>query len=175
MLPFQLPASYIISQHMPENFTRAFADRLNRYTSLEVAEAQGGEELGPGKVFVAPGSHHLQLVRNGTSVRTEVVRAAEGAKYVPSIDTMFTSAARAMGTGVIGLLLTGMGSDGRDGMKAIKECGGFTIAESEETAVIYGMPKEAVDSGSVDKVLRLEQMAVELTRLIEEKGRNPES
>ena len=175
MLPFQLPAAYVISQHMPENFTRAFADRLNRYTSLEVTEARGGEELSSGKVFVAPGSHHLQLVRKGASVHTEVLRAADGTKYVPSIDTMFRSAAKAMGPGVIGILLTGMGSDGRDGMKAIKEGGGFTLAESEETAVIYGMPKEAIDGGHVDKVLRLEQMAMELSRLIEEKGRNPES
>lgn len=163
-LPRHLPVAYLVAQHMPENFTRAFSDRLNRYTGLEVSEARGGELVEPGRVFVAPGGQNLKVVRQGAVLKTEVEDVEPGAKYVPSIDAMFRSAAEIMGGRTMGILLTGMGSDGREGIRAIKQAGGRTVAESEETAVIFGMPKEAIDSGGVDVVLRLDEIAGEVIR-----------
>jgi two-component system, chemotaxis family, protein-glutamate methylesterase/glutaminase len=165
-LPDNLPAAYLVAQHMPENFTRAFADRLNRYSGLTVSEAKGGEPLEPGKVLVAPGGKNLTVVRRGAALHAEVSEASDSAKYVPSIDLLFQSAAGAMGNRVVGILLTGMGADGRDGIRAVKDAGGRTVAESEETAVIFGMPKEAIDSGRVDKVLRLDEIAEEVSRMV---------
>jgi two-component system chemotaxis response regulator CheB len=168
MLPRQLPVAYMMAQHMPENFTRAFSDRLNRYTGLEVSEAQGGEAVEPGRVFVAPGGKNLKVVRQGLVLRTEVDEVGPGAKYVPSIDALFRSAAEVMESKAMGVLMTGMGSDGREGILAIKQAGGKTVAESEETAVIFGMPKEAIDSGGVDTVLRLDEIAGEVVRFSQE-------
>jgi two-component system chemotaxis response regulator CheB len=173
-LPRHLPVAYLVAQHMPENFTRAFSDRLNRYTGLEVSEARGGEIVEPGRVFVAPGGKNLLVVRKGQMLKTEVEDVEPGAKYVPSIDAMFRSAAETMGSKAMGILLTGMGSDGREGIRAIKQCGGKTVAESEETAVIFGMPKEAIDSGGVDAVLRLDEIAGEVVRFAEEAGQSDE-
>jgi len=167
MLPRDLPLAYLVAQHMPENFTRAFADRLNRYTSLEVCEASGGEEIVPGRVFVAPGGRNLTVVSKSGDLQCEVVESRKGAKYVPSIDALFRSAASLAGKRVLGILLTGMGSDGREGIRTIKQAGGRTVAESEETAVIFGMPKEAIDSGEVDVVLRLDEVAGEVVRFAE--------
>ena len=167
-LPRHLPVAYLVAQHMPENFTRAFSDRLNRYTGLEVSEARGGEVIEPGRVFVAPGGKNLKVVRQGAVLKTEVEEVEPGAKYVPSIDALLQSAAETMESKVMGVLLTGMGSDGREGIRAIKQAGGRTVAESEETAVIFGMPKEAIDSGGVDIVLRLDEMAGEVVRFAEE-------
>ena len=167
-LPRHLPVAYLVAQHMPENFTRAFSDRLNRSTGLEVSEARGGELVEPGRVFVAPGGKNLLVVRKGQVLKTEVEEVDPGAKYVPSIDAMFQSVAETMGGKSMGVLLTGMGSDGREGIRAIKQAGGRTVAESEETAVIFGMPKEAIDSGGVDTVLRLDEIAGEVVRFAEE-------
>jgi two-component system chemotaxis response regulator CheB len=170
MLPRDIPAAYLVAQHMPENFTRAFADRLNRYTSLEVCEASGGEDIEPGCVFVAPGGRNLTVTSTDGSLECDVVDSRKGAKYVPSIDALFRSAAAVAGDRAVGILLTGMGSDGKEGIRAIKKAGGRTIAESEETAVIYGMPKEAIDSGVVDVVLRLDEIAGEVVRFAEQKS-----
>ncbi|MBW1811320.1 MAG: chemotaxis-specific protein-glutamate methyltransferase CheB [Deltaproteobacteria bacterium] len=164
MLPPPLPAAYLIAQHMPENFTRAFADRLNRYTGLEVSEAQGGEQIVAGRVFISPGGQNLAVFRDGPTLKTVIQPAIENSKYTPSIDTLFQSAAEVMGRHVMGILLTGMGSDGKKGMRAIKNAGGKTLAESEETAVIFGMPKEAIESGQVDIVCRLDDIAGEVVR-----------
>jgi two-component system chemotaxis response regulator CheB len=164
MLPRSIPAAFLVAQHMPENFTRAFADRLNRYTSLEVTEAAGGESVVPGRVFVAPGGRNLTVQQTEEGLECQVVEARKGSKYIPSIDALFRSAAEIGGDRVVGILMTGMGADGRDGMRAIKRAGGRTVAESEETAVIFGMPKEAIDTGDVDVVLRLDEIAAEVIR-----------
>jgi two-component system chemotaxis response regulator CheB len=172
-LPRHLPLAYMIAQHMPENFTKAFADRLDRYTGLQVFEAEGSERVLPGRAFVAPGGHHLEVERRSGELLTRVVRADEGAKYIPSIDALFRSAAEAMGANVLAILLTGMGTDGCGGIRMVKSAGGHTVAESEETAVIYGMPKEAIDDGQVDVVLRLDEMAVEVIRFSERVSKKP--
>ena len=164
---WDLPVAYLVAQHMPANFTKAFADRLDRYVGLGVKEAQGGETIEPGRVYVAPGGSDLVVVSEGDGLATEIRASAKGAKFVPSIDELFRSAAKAAGSRVAAILLTGMGSDGSAGIRAVKQAGGLTIAESEETAVIFGMPREAIASGQVDLVLRQEQLAEQVQRFAE--------
>jgi two-component system, chemotaxis family, protein-glutamate methylesterase/glutaminase len=159
-----LPLAFMVAQHMPENFTKAFADRLNRYTSLRVKEAEGCEVLEPGRVYIAPGGKNLKVAKSGKALVVQVQKAEQGTKYVPSIDELFRSAADAMGEKVMAILLTGMGSDGKDGIAAVKDGGGVTLAESQETAVIFGMPKEAIDTGKVDMVIRLDKIPSKVQR-----------
>ena len=164
-----LPLGLAIVQHMPEKFTRAFAERLDRSTAFEVREAEEGDVLSRGRVLIAPGGRHLRLVRQGSprtgTLRASIVDRQPGeARYCPSVDLLFESAAEAWGDQVCGVVLTGMGNDGRAGVRAVKAAGGVTIAESERSAVVYGMPKEAVESGCVDEVLALDRIAERLAR-----------
>jgi two-component system, chemotaxis family, protein-glutamate methylesterase/glutaminase len=168
-LPTDLPLAYAVAQHMPERFTRAFAERLARSSGLDVREAEDGDELLHGRVLVAPGGRHLKVIRAGGALAP--LRAAlvpqnprDGRRYCPSVDVLFESAADAMGDRVCAVVLTGMGNDGRRGVEKVKEAGGFAIAESEESAVVYGMPKEAAGTGKVDGVLSLEEMVSWLCR-----------
>jgi two-component system chemotaxis response regulator CheB len=164
-----LPLAIAVAQHMPENFTRTFAERLDRTTAFDVREAEEGDTLSAGRVLIAPGGRHLRLVRqgplrSGTLQASLVERQPGEARYCPSADLLFQSAAAAWGDQVCGVILTGMGNDGRAGVGAVRAAGGVTIAESEKTAVVYGMPKEAVESGNVDEVLALERIAERLAR-----------
>jgi two-component system chemotaxis response regulator CheB len=170
MLPRDLPITYLIAQHMPSNFTNAFAERLNRYTQLEVTEAKNGDVLIPGRVLISPGGHCLKVENTGNKLKCVLVEGNDSMKYVPSIDLLFETAAEALGNRVMAVLLTGMGSDGKEGIGIVKEKGGRTVAESEETAVIYGMPKEAIDSGNVDVALPLDEIADEVVRFIVDLG-----
>jgi two-component system chemotaxis response regulator CheB len=147
--------SFLVAQHMPEGFTGGFADRLNRLTQFQVREAVGGEELVPGSVFIAPGGHHLELETVRGRVATRVSPKQESDKYTPSVDRLFESAAKHFGADLMAVVLTGMGDDGKRGAEAVKRAGGRVIAESEETAVIFGMPQQAIRSGAVDRVLPL--------------------
>ena len=154
-----LPCAILVSQHMPAGFTKGFAQRIDRLTPLAAREAQDGDEPRPGLVLVAPGGHHLELeqVRRRTTVRISPKTSDE--KYAPSVDRMFQSAAKHYGSDVLAIVLTGMGDDGRRGVRAVKEAGGSVIAESEETAVIFGMPQQAIRTGVVDAVLPLDAIA----------------
>jgi two-component system chemotaxis response regulator CheB len=168
LLPPELPLGIAVAQHMPERFTRAFAERLDRALPFEVREAEDGDALAAGRVLVAPGGKHLRLARDpgpAGALRARVVdaRAAEG-RHRPSVDALFASAAEAAGDRVCAVVLTGMGSDGRAGVAAVKAAGGTTLAESERTAVVYGMPKEAAATGHVDEVLPLDELADRLVR-----------
>jgi two-component system chemotaxis response regulator CheB len=147
--------SFLVAQHMPEGFTSGFADRLNRLTQFQVREAAGGEALVPGSVFIAPGGHHLELESVQGRVTTRISSKQENDKYTPSVDRLFESAAKHFGKDLMAVVLTGMGDDGRRGAEAVKRAGGRVIAESEETAVIFGMPQQAIRSGAVDRVLPL--------------------
>ncbi len=161
-LPANLPASVLIVQHMPEGFTRSFAERLNWVSPLEVKEAEEGEELQQGKVYLAQGNRHLML--DGRRLHLD-----DGPKvnYVrPAVDILMKSVAPMYGPRTIGVILTGMGSDGAEGMKCIKKNGGKTIAQSEETCVVYGMPKAVVESGAADRVVPLEDIAQAITIMI---------
>ncbi len=158
-LPQNLCVPVVISQHMPAEFTRSFAETLNKKSSLPVMEVKGGEQLENGRVYLAPGGHHLFFEKRGATVTTRVVEANEEDVYIPSVDKMFSSASDTFGSKVLGVLLTGMGHDGKIGLQMIKARGGVTFAESEETAVIYGMPCVAILAGAVDKVLPLYKIA----------------
>jgi len=153
------PCSFLVAQHMPEGFTCGFAERLDRLTPLRAAEAKGGEIPTPGTILVAPGGNHLELESVGRSVATRVAPPATSDKYTPSVDRLFSSAAKCFGRDVLAVVLTGMGDDGRRGVTAVKNGGGNVIAESENTAVIFGMPQQAIRTGVVDQVLSLGDIA----------------
>ncbi len=156
--PSNFPTSVIIVQHMPIGFTRTLAERLNAQSRLPVAEAVSGEVVQPGRVLIAPAGRHLKLrTRNGQYV-VHLDNEPADSLHKPSVDIMMESVAKACGKKSLGVLLTGMGSDGAKGMRSIKEVGGRTLAESEETCIVYGMPKSAVDEGVVDKVVPIYDM-----------------
>jgi two-component system, chemotaxis family, protein-glutamate methylesterase/glutaminase len=151
--------AFVVSQHMPAGFTRGFAERLDRLTHVVAREAQGGEALEPGVVLVAPGGHHLEFEGRGAGVVTRLTPRLAEDKYAPCVDRMFESAAKHFGQDLLAVVLTGMGDDGRKGVRAVREAGGTVIAESEETAVIFGMPQQAIRTGAVDAVLPLAEIA----------------
>ncbi len=154
----------IVSQHMPPGFTATFAQRLNKYTSFTVKEAEQGEPLRQGTIFVSPGGYSISLrMLENRRVITLIPRREED-RFIPSVNEMFTSAAHEYGRMCAGVILTGMGDDGRKGIEIIKDAGGYTIAESEETAVIFGMPREAIATGKVDRILPYYLIAMELNR-----------
>lgn len=169
-LPGDLPVGLLVAQHMPEKFTRAFADRLARTTPFSVTEAEDGDLVAVGRVLVAPGGSHLELRRDpGPDGALRARLAAPDpvgtpGLICPSIDRLFTSAALALPRRLCGLILTGMGSDGAAGIRAVKSAGGLTLAESEASAVVYGMPQAAQAGGAVDEVLPLEALAARLIR-----------
>ena len=161
-LPSGLPLSYLVAQHMPKEFTGTFAARLNGQIAMSVVEAVDGLRLVVGQVVIAKGGHHLRVQRAEGCLCVDLTLAAEGSRHVPSVDTLFVSAAKVMGKACMGIVLTGMGNDGALGVRALKKAGGSTLAESEETAIIYGMPHEAKATGAVDKNCRLTDLASEV-------------
>jgi two-component system chemotaxis response regulator CheB len=153
------PCAFVVSQHMPAGFTRGFAERLNRLTNLRAREARDGDELEAGTILLAPGENHLEFAAKGNRVVTCLVPRREVDRYAPAVDRMFESAAKQFGSDLLAVVLTGMGDDGRRGVQAVKHHGGRVIAESEETAVIFGMPQRAIRTGFVDAVLPLFEIA----------------
>ncbi len=158
------PCAFFVAQHMPAGFTRGFAERLDRLTPFRVREAIGGESPEPGTVLIAPGGRHMELETRGNRVVTAVQDDDGRDKYVPSVDRLFISAAKVYGERLVSVVLTGMGDDGREGACQVKAAGGRVIAESEETAVIYGMPKQVVNAGVADAVLPLNEVPVAVQR-----------
>lgn len=161
-LPADLGASIVISQHMPAGFTRSFAERLNKISPIIVAEASPGERIRPGMALIAPGGHHLLVRRDREGLFAEIADRGSGDKYIPSADRMMSSVADVCGPAALGVVLTGMGNDGAQGAAAIRRQHGRCLAESEESAVIFGMPQEAIRAGAVDKVLPLAAIADEI-------------
>lgn len=165
-LPAGLPAPVLVVQHMPAGFTRSFAERLHEHSPLVVKEAEEGDVVLPGQAYVAPGDHHMLVEKQSGR---KIIRLDQSPRVMgvrPSADVTLCSVAEAYGAGSIGVILTGMGSDGTEGFKAIKERGGITIAQDKATSVIYGMPRAAVKSGCVDKVLPLDEIPEEIVRLL---------
>lgn len=154
-IPAGFPLPIAIVQHMPVGFTRPFADRLGRLSRLQVSEAVEGDRLRPGRVLLAPAGRHLRIT-GGLAV--VLATAPSDAKHIPSVDVMMKSAARARPGQVLGILLTGMGNDGAEGMATIRAGGGFTIGESEASCVVYGMPRAAEQRGAVDCMLPLPEI-----------------
>jgi len=172
-LLMQLPAAVpgiVMTQHMPAGFTRTYADRLNKITRLHVVEAKGGERILPGHAFLAPGGHHLVVVRSGADYLVKLSDAEPLHRHRPAVDVMMESVALAGGKNVLGVLLTGMGKDGAKGMLDIRNHGGFTFAQDEASCVVYGMPKEAVLCGGVDQTVELDKMGAALLEKIKTMG-----
>jgi len=157
-LPPDTPGIVIV-QHMPELFTRAFANRLDGLCSLSVKEAETNDSVIRGRALIAPGNHHLLLKRSGARYYVEIKDGPLVSRHRPSVDVLFRSAARYAGPNTVGVILTGMGDDGAHGMLEIKQAGAITIAQDEATCVVFGMPKEAIKLGAVDKVLPLQAIA----------------
>ena len=147
-LPAGLPGLVIV-QHMPEAFTRAFAQRLNSLSPLNVSEAQTGQRIVPGQALIAPGGKHLLVRRSGAQYFTEIVDGPPVSRHRPSVDVLFRSVAKAAGANALGIILTGMGDDGARGLRELHDTGAHTLAQDEASSVVYGMPKEAVRHGAV--------------------------
>ena len=160
--PEGLGSAILVVQHMPVGFTRSLAERLDARSVLRVREAQDGEPILPGVVLIAPAGIHMKVRRRGSQVKVWLDEEPRGALHRPSVDVLMSSVAKVYGAKALGVVLTGMGSDGVEGLRAIRHAGGRTLAESEESCVIYGMPKAAVEAGVVDQVVALPRMAEEI-------------
>ena len=157
-LPPDAPGIVVV-QHMPENFTRAFASRLNGLCQVTVKEAANNDTILRGQALIAPGNDHMLLKRSGARYYVEVKGGPLVSRHRPSVDVLFRSAARYAGKNAVGVIMTGMGDDGARGLLEMKEAGAYTIAQDEATSVVFGMPAEAIKRGAVDKVLPLESIA----------------
>jgi two-component system, chemotaxis family, protein-glutamate methylesterase/glutaminase len=158
----QLPADsppMVITQHIPAVFSTAFANRLNKLCSIEVKEAADGDVLQPGRALIAPGDFHMFIRKNGNGYRAAVKTGPRVCYQRPSADVLFESVATAAGRAAIGVLLTGMGSDGAQGLLKMKQAGAWTIAQDEESCVVFGMPREAIRLGAVDQIVGLSEIA----------------
>jgi two-component system, chemotaxis family, protein-glutamate methylesterase/glutaminase len=164
-LPENLPGT-LITQHIPAGFSKAFSERLHHLCSMEVKEAADGDELHPGRVLIAPGGLHMILKRSGSGYRVAVKEGPRVCYQRPSVDVLFRSVADEAGSNAVAALLTGMGSDGASGLSQIRQVGGSTIAQNEETCVVYGMPREAIRIGAAAQVLPLQQVAPAILRLV---------
>lgn len=142
----------LITQHMPEGFTRSFARRLDSLCKITVKEAEGGERVLPGHAFIAPGHSHMQLARSGANYVTQLDQGAPVNRHRPSVDVLFDSAARCAGKNAVGVILTGMGKDGAVGMLAMKNAGAYNFAQDEASCVVFGMPREAIAIGATHEV-----------------------
>lgn len=149
------PFAIVVAQHMPAGFTRAFAERLNRVSPFEVREAVHGDLVRPGLALIAPGGKNMTLEQHGAEVIVRIAPPTREDRYFPSADRLFASCAPIYGRRMLAVVLTGMGNDGKEGVVKVKERGGLVLAESEGTAVVYGMPREAAATGCVDKVVPL--------------------
>jgi len=166
----------LIVQHMPEAFTRAFAERLDRSCRIEVKEAADGDRVLEGRALIAPGNRHLLLKRSGGHYAVEVKDGPLVSRHRPSVDVLFRSVAVTAGANAVGVILTGMGDDGVAGLQEMKQAGAATLAQDEASCVVFGMPKEAIERGAADEVVGLEQMApVMLRRVAELAKRQPRS
>ncbi len=162
-LPRTAPGIVIV-QHMPEKFTAAFAARLNSQCTIEVLEAQGNERVIPGRALIAPGGRHMLLKRSGAYYHVDVIDGPLVSRHRPSVDVLFRSAAKVAGRNALGVIMTGMGDDGAAGLKEMRDAGAHTLAQDEASCVVYGMPKEAVKRGAVERSVPLQQIATEICR-----------
>ena len=165
-LPEDFASAVLVVQHMPIGFTRSLAQRLDARSVLNVREAVDGEPVAPGSVLVAPAGRHMKVRRTGGKTVVWLDDEPRSALHRPSIDVLMASVAQVYGARVLGIVLTGMGSDGVEGLRAIRKAGGRAVAESEESCVIYGMPKAAAEAGVVDDVVSLDRIADEILAAI---------
>ena len=158
VLPPDAPGIVIV-QHMPEVFTRAFANRLDSLCQISVKEAETNDTVLRGRALIAPGNHHTLLKRSGARYYVDIKDGPLVSRHRPSVDVLFRSAARYAGPNAVAVIMTGMGDDGARGMSEMKQAGAFTIAQDEATSVVFGMPNEAIKLGAVDEILPLPSIA----------------
>ena len=157
-MPADVPG-ILITQHMPEAFTKSFADRLDSLCKISVKEAEHSERILPGHAYIAPGHSHLLLRRSGANYMTELSQGPPVNRHRPSVDVLFRSAANVAGANALGIILTGMGKDGAQGMLEMRQAGSHTIAQDEASCVVFGMPREAIAVGGASEVISLQGIA----------------
>jgi len=160
-LPADCPA-VVITQHMPPGFTRSYAARLDSLCRISVKEAQDGERILPGHGYLAPGGLHLSVERSGANYIARVRDGEPVNRHKPSVEVLFESAARVVGPNAMGIMLTGMGGDGARAMKQMRDAGSYNLVQDENSCVVFGMPKEAINAGAADEVLPLDKIAARL-------------
>jgi two-component system chemotaxis response regulator CheB len=159
-IPYNFPVPILIAQHMPANFTGPFAERLNNLSAIDVKEAEHGETIQKGTAYIAPGRGHMGVLRK--KITETVISISENTNaytYRPSVDALISSVLESYSGRVLGVILTGLGNDGVKGMKEIKNKGGSTLVESEDSCVVYGMPKAVIQAGNADKILHIDDIA----------------
>lgn len=165
LLPVNLPAAVLIVQHMPPGFTKSLADRLNGLSKINVKEAEQGDLLKPGWAYIAPGDYQMKITKKAGEYRIDINKDPPMSGHRPSVNYMMNSISESGHENIIAVMMTGMGSDGSEGISNIKRIGGSTIAQDEETCVVYGMPKAAVNAGAIDKIVPLHDIAKEIIKL----------
>ena len=160
----------VIAQHMPAQFTKQFAERINKHCAVQVAEATQGQRIRPGTAWIAPGDRHLEVRRSGADYVCRLTEEPPVSGHRPSVDVLFNSVAEACGAQAIGVILTGMGRDGADGLKAMRDAGCSTIGQDEATSLVYGMPKAAFDAGAVETQLPEDKIPSAILRIVSESG-----
>ena len=173
----QLPiatSSILIVQHMPADFTKSFAKRLDRVCDIDVKEANDKETINPGVAYIAPGDKHMQLKKTGDAYRIKLSEDPLDTLHKPAIDILFESITETLGCYSLGIILSGMGEDGAKGLQRMKDVGALTIAQDESSSAVYGMPKAAINSGGVCKSLPLDQIAQEIVQFTSELKANLE-
>lgn len=168
-LPANFPVGIVVVQHIPAGFSQSLAEHLNRRSALEVIHGSSGDEVRPGRVIVAPAGCELHFVRSGGRVTVKTAKCGEPippATFRPSVDQVLNAATEAYGGSILGVLLTGMGRDGAEGMLQVKKLGGRTIAQDESSCVVFGMPRAAIELGAVDKIVPLSKIAQEIINMV---------
>ncbi len=163
--PATMPGVVVV-QHMPAGFTKMFADRLNQLCAMEVKEAESGDRVMPGRILIAPGERQMKVIRSGGFYQVVCEAGEKVSGHCPSVDVMMHSVATHVGANAIGVMLTGMGSDGADGMLAMRRAGARSLAQDEESCVVFGMPKVAFERGGAERLLPLEEMAPAVMALL---------
>lgn len=167
-LPPDSPGIAVV-QHMPEVFTAAFAQRLNRLSQIEVREARNKDLIQPGQALIAPGNQHMSVRRRGERLFVELDDGPLVSRHRPSVDVLFRSVAQTAGPDALGIILTGMGSDGAQGLLQMRNAGAKTVAQDEASCVVFGMPKEAIARGAVDMVLPLSRIPAKILSIVSER------
>jgi len=166
--PSDLPGTVIV-QHMPPNFTRMFAEKLNEISRVEVKEAESGDRIITGRVLIAPGGYHMEVIRSGGYYHVRVTEGEKVFGHCPSVEVLFNSVAAQVGSNAVGVILTGMGRDGATGMLALRNAGGRTLAQDEASSVVFGMPKEAYLCGGAEELVPLSRMSEKILHLLKGK------
>ncbi len=162
--PANVPGTVIV-QHMPAQFTRSFAERLNSLSAAQVKEAENGDSVVPGRVLLAPGGYHMLLNRSGANYYVTVKDGPTVCHQRPSVEVLFQSVAKYAGANAVGAILTGMGNDGAQGLLAMRQAGAHTVGQDEASCVVYGMPKAAAETGAVERVVPLDRVAEVMIQL----------